>query len=88
MRPQDIERVANSVMGSLGRPTRASAGCGGVSSPDTYGCDTSYSCQVTTYECGGAGVFACTMEGFDCPSMFDCPGPDMFSCDCGYTMPE
>ena len=83
MRPQDIEQIANRVIGALGTPVQASAGCSGVSDPQPYTCgelrfvDNSYGCECT-YECGGAG-------SFDCVEYFVCN--DTFTCETNYTVP-
>ncbi|MBN1672737.1 MAG: hypothetical protein JXR37_16965 [Kiritimatiellae bacterium] len=77
MRPQDIEKIANSVMRALGRPTQASAGCQGISDPQAFDCPAQqemYECGPTAaYECGGAGQFVC-MAGqlFTCAAQFSC----------------
>ena len=76
MRPQDIEKIANSVVGVFGRPIRASAGCAGVSDPQTFDCSETYDCSVT-YICGGQGTFSCGTNfgcggDFTCDSNFDC----------------
>ena len=70
MRPQDIEKIANSVVGVFGRPIRASAGCSGVSDPQTFDCGDTYDCSVT-YVCGGQGTFTCD-ESFVCGGTFRC----------------
>ena len=77
MRPQDIEKIANSVVGVFGRPIRASAGCAGVSDPQAFDC-SEYDCSVT-YICGGQGTFSCgtnfgCVGDFTCDSNFDCTG--------------
>ena len=72
MRPQDIEKIANSVVGAFGRPVRASAGCSGVSDPQAYSCSGDpYDCSPN-YVCGGQGSFSCDAEGFDCANNFTC----------------
>lgn len=76
MRAKDIERIANQVMGKLAAPTAASAGCSGVSDPETFECvgtvtlqQADFACQ-SDYECGGAGLFAC--DQFACLELFQC----------------
>jgi hypothetical protein len=71
MRPQDIEKIANSVVGAFGRPVRASAGCAGVSDPQTFSCSQTYDCSGG-YACGGQGVFTCVAVGFQCDGNFVC----------------
>ena len=81
MRPQDIEKIANSVMGAFSRPTRASAGCTGVSDPQEFECIEYYNCQ-SDYECGGVATFRCAVEGFACQEFFCQTGP--FDCVIGF----
>jgi hypothetical protein len=78
MRPQDIEKIANSVVGAFTGPTQASAGCGAISSAESYECATGFTCGLVGYECGGQATFSCaptatfTCLSFNCPSSFDC----------------
>jgi len=89
MRPQDIEKIANSVVGSFSGTASVSAGCGSASSTVEYMCDGfDFACQ-STYECGGAGNFTCgttfpfdCVEIFGCASAFDCPV--IFNCHYAY----
>ncbi len=70
MRPQDIERIARSVSGSFASaPVFPRAGCGSLSNPAAYDCD-SFSCG-DDYECGNAGSFTCGGD-FGCVSSFYC----------------
>ena len=86
MRPQDIEKIANSVVGAFSRPSRASAGCGDFSSTQEYDCSTGYYCQSEGgYECGGQALFDCVQEVFSCVSAFNCPSS--FNCSASYTTP-
>lgn len=85
MRPKDIERIADSVVGAFGKPTRASAGCGDVSSTDLFEC-VDFGCGFAgAYECGGAGDFICfafTCElvgGFECATAFTCEAMVQFN---------
>lgn len=83
MRPQDIERIADSVMGAFIRPTRASAGCGDVSSTQSFSCpDFGCGFGEPSYECGGAADFKCTGFGCSPTALFGCD--DLFSCSAGY----
>lgn len=73
MRPQDIEKIANSVVGAFGRPVRASAGCAGASDPQSFQCTgDAYDCSQG-YVCGGEGSFTCD-QGFVCSGDFSCEG--------------
>ncbi len=84
MRPQDIERIANSVMGAFTGPSQASAGCGSFSSTQEFTCSTGYFCQLAQgYNCGGQALFECLTEGFGCIENFECP--TSFSCPSNYT---
>jgi hypothetical protein len=85
MRPQDIEKLANSVMGAVAQPTRASAGCGSVSSTQEFSCtQTDYTCGPTaSYACGGPAAFTCPGT-YDCVLDFTCP--DLFSCSGFYSL--
>ena len=84
MRPQDIEKIANSVVGAFSQPSRASAGCGAISSTQEYDCSTGYYCQSEAgYECGGQASFDCTMESFSCVDGFNCPSS--FDCTSAYS---
>ncbi len=79
MKPQDIARIANSVVGSVGIARDAGLlGCGAISSPVQF--DTGILSCLPNYQCGGAGLFTCC-EDFACASAFACPGPDGFRCD-------
>lgn len=71
MRPQDIEKIARAVSASLIQKSAplAPTGCGSISSPQEYSCQ-SYECSQN-YECGGIGEFSCG-PGFSCPEGFLC----------------
>ncbi len=80
MKPQDIEKIADSVIGAFARPTQASAGCAGISDPTAFNCPVEqgdFSC-LDNYDCGGAGAFKCGM------TLFTCEGGD-FSCSALYS---
>ena len=85
MKPQDIDKIANLVVGSLsGVPGAGLLGCGAISSGQTYDplCNNPdiFVCTPTaSYECGGAARFSCC-AGFECTSDFYCPGPALFYC--------
>ena len=88
MRPQDIDKIANLVVGSLsGVPGAGLLGCGSVTSGQDFDivictdptapfffCDDGGS-----YECGGEARFLCC-AGFVCETDFVCPGPSRFGC--------
>lgn len=97
MRPQDIDKVANLVVGSLAGASGAGIlGCGAISSAQDY--DPSrdcvetpfyYTCETGQYECGGQGNFDCC-DGFTCDNDFYCPGEARFACpnDQQFSCPE
>jgi hypothetical protein len=71
MKPQDIDKIANLVVGSLAAaPGVGILGCGAVSSTVAYDpineCTdvAPFVCDVN-YECGGQAQFSCT-GGFNC----------------------
>ena len=85
MKAQDIDKIANLVVGSLsGAPGAGLLGCGAVSSGQTYDplCNDPAIFVCTpqeAYACGGQARFSCC-AGFECPTVFDCPGPALFAC--------
>ena len=85
MRPQDIDKIANLVVGSLsGAPGAGLLGCGAVSSGQAYDplCNdpSIFVCTpVESFECGGEARFSCC-AGFECTTDFYCPGPNLFAC--------
>jgi hypothetical protein len=78
MRPQDVEKIAESVVASFSQePGRESgAGCGNFSVP-AYTCPDSFACDKDYY-CGGQAEFGCSQ-------LFTCP--QGFFCSCIYTAP-
>jgi hypothetical protein len=78
MLPHDIEKIAQAVSVSLLQQSlpRLPAGCGSISSPQEFSCQ-SYDCSQN-YECGGLGEFTCG-QGFSCP--------EGFLCSCDFTSP-
>ena len=84
MRPQDIDKIASVVVGSLAGVRDAGLlGCGAISNPVQYdwpSCPTpaNFDCGAS-YECGGVALFTCC-ENFTCSSGFVCPNPAGFWC--------
>ena len=83
MKAQDIDRIANAVVGSLaGARDAGLLGCGAISSTVYYtwqpGCTTGVGCEAS-YECGGQELFTCC-AGFACLNSFRCPEPAGFWC--------
>ena len=83
MRPQDIDKIATLVVGSLaGTPGAGLLGCGSITSGQQYEAlcvrPELFAC-TEDYECGGLARFACC-DGFECSTDFDCPGPSLFGC--------
>lgn len=76
MKPADIDRIANAVVGGLAGREAGLLGCGAISSTEAYGCPAEYACDP--YECGGQGEFSCSND-FVCHTLFDCPPPQAFS---------
>ena len=76
MRPQDIEKIANSVVSAFSKPSAASAGCGSMSNEDAFSCSPSFNCQPSgAYECGGAAAFVCSnifAGDPECDTAFSC----------------
>ena len=88
MRPQDIDKIANIVVGSLSGSAAGAGllGCGSVSSTQDYElnecedpADPFFACNDSGFQCGGLGLFTCCV-GFDCLTRFVCPGPALFNC--------
>lgn len=88
MRPQDVDKIANLVVGSLtGTPGFGLLGCGAISSGQNYELNECTDPNAPflvcddggTYECGGQGNFLCC-AGFTCTTTFTCPGPAPFGC--------
>jgi len=73
MKPQEIEKIAQSVTGAFTQAgdTTVKAGCGGLSDPQMYEC-VDFGCSAN-YECGDAGPFNCFGNDFFCTATFDCP---------------
>ena len=81
MKPQDIDKIANLVVGSLAAaPGVGILGCGSVSSSQDYdpACtpNAPFQCGAGGFECGHMGLFTCG-AAFDCTPT----GTDMFICD-------
>ena len=75
MRPQDIEKLANSVVAALSAPVRATAACGCLSDSQGFTCPSgiaAFSC-TSSYACGGASPFECYCS-FSCDARFSCSG--------------
>ena len=70
MRPQDIEKIAQNVVGSFSQADSVRAGCGAFSNPEAYTCPD-FGCQ-SNYECGEAGNFTCSGSNFTCLEGFFC----------------
>jgi len=73
MRPQDIEKIARSVVGGFTQAGEETikAGCGAFSNPEAFSC-ADYWCSTGNYECGEMGNFTCTTANFSCPDGFFC----------------
>ena len=94
MKPQDIDKIANLVVGSLsGAPGAGLLGCGSVTSAVDYDAAQCVGEQLFActdgYECGGMADFTCC-QGFECLAEFDCPGGAMFGCggDLNFACPQ
>jgi hypothetical protein len=94
MKPQDIDKIANIVVGSLSGSAAGAGllGCGAISSAQDYELnectdpsDPFFECGVPSFECGGNGIFTCCV-GFDCTIGFTCPGPAIFGCGLRYSI--
>ena len=92
MNLQDIDKIANLVVGSLsGSPGAGLLGCGAVSSTQSYDplCERPdiFNC-AEGYECGGLADFTCC-DAFECLDFY-CPGTANFGCggDIAYFCPE
>ncbi len=72
MRPQDIEKIAQGVVGAFSRAGEGSikGGCGAFSNPEAYTC-IDFGCSAN-YECGEAGNFTCVAANFSCTEGFFC----------------
>jgi hypothetical protein len=88
MRPQDIDKVANLVVGSLANAGGIGIlGCGSVTEQQAFNpaqeCDVEpfyFVCdEGSDYDCGGLGDFHCC-DGFTCTTDFNCPGDARFTC--------
>lgn len=88
MRPQDVDKIANLVVGSLaGAPGSGLLGCGSVTSAEDYDLtectdpnEPFFVCDSGgDYACGGLARFLCC-AGFVCDTSFTCPGPSRFGC--------
>jgi len=75
MRPQDIEKIAQGVVGVFRRTGEGSikAGCGAFSNPQAYKCNDfdDFDCSAN-YECGEMGNFTCAANEFICAEGFFC----------------
>ena len=78
MRPQEIEKIAESVVMSFSQDPESQSvtGCGSFSTP-AYNCPDVFSCE-SDYQCGGLCEFACS-QTFTCT--------EGFFCACVYTEP-
>ena len=90
MRPTDVDKIAEAIVGSLAGSDPGLLGCGAISSPIGFEVDT---LLCGTFECGGIAPFDCNLR-FSCgisngapngPSAFYCP--ENFGCDAGYLVP-
>jgi len=72
MRPQDIEKIAQGVVGVFSRAGEGSikAGCGAFSNPQAYECND-FGCGAN-YDCGEMGNFTCAANEFICAEGFFC----------------
>jgi hypothetical protein len=72
MRPQDIEKIEQGVVGAFSQAGEGSikAGCGAFSNPQAYEC-ADFSC-IANYECGEMGNFSCAAAEFSCTEGFFC----------------
>lgn len=78
MKPQDIDKIANIVVESLGGgPAPGLLGCFSITSTERY-YHPPGDCKGL-FQCGGLGDFLCC-ETFGCPQGFVCPGPARFNC--------
>ena len=88
MRPTDVDKIAEAIVGSLAGSDPGLLGCGAISSP--IGFEVDY-LVCGTFECGGLAPFDCNMR-FGCGTngavtavmTFFCP--ENFGCDPGYTL--
>ncbi len=89
MKPQDIDKIANVVVGSLAAAQGVGIlGCGSISSTQDYDpiddctANNPFEC-VVAYDCGHAGMFSCA-NGFTCApttgNLFRCDEGDGFLC--------
>jgi len=83
MKPQDIEKIANVVVGAMaGARDAGLLGCGSLSSTQSYSAAPDEIC-TPLYYCGGRGAFSCS-SGFTCEG-FSCPPPEPFTCGGTFT---
>ena len=88
MRPTDVDKIAEAIVGSLAGSDPGLLGCGAISSPIRFEVDL---LQCGTFECGGVAAFDCNLR-FGCGTnneagavmSFFCP--ENFGCDTGYNM--
>ena len=87
MRPTDVDKIAEAIVGSLAGSDPGLLGCGAISSPIAFEVDY---LTCGTFECGGVAAFDCNLR-FGCGdnnvvgaigSNFFCD--DSFGCDTGY----
>ena len=86
MRPTDVDKIAEAIVGSLAGSEPGLLGCGAISSPTGFEVDL---LQCGVFECGGLAPFDCNLR-FGCGTVnpsgavmaFFCP--ENFGCDQGY----
>ena len=91
MRPTDVDKIAEAIVGSLAGSDPGLLGCGAISSPIAFEVDY---LACGTFECGGVAPFDCNVV-FGCGATngaanavmpFFCP--ENFGCETGYGPPN
>jgi len=96
--PKDINKLADLIVGEMGKKDALAGDRGCFSSSMDFSCDPDFMCEGGTYNCVGQGFFDCVFvftcatdfncnanPPFTCPNQFGCVGP--FNCGAGYVPP-
>jgi len=79
MDPKDINRLADLIVGEMGKKDAMAGDRGCFSSNQDFICTTGFQCTGGTYSCANNGIFDCA-EFFECLTFFVCGDFAPFNC--------